>query len=53
MFLNEVDDVHEGRVFYEKLLYSMGATSDLFGIGVMRYNESQLYDSFAALFRRR
>jgi hypothetical protein len=44
--LNEAGDVKENQEFYEELLYSMGATSGMFGTGVARYNEKQLYDRF-------
>jgi hypothetical protein len=35
-----------GIEFEEKLLYSMAANSELFGTGMNRFNEKQLYKKF-------
>jgi hypothetical protein len=35
-----------GIEYEERLLYSMAANSELFGTGLTRYNEKQLYKKF-------
>jgi hypothetical protein len=36
----------DGIEYEERLLYSMAANSELFGTGLTRYNEKQLYKKF-------
>jgi hypothetical protein len=41
--IHSVDHQFYGIEFEEKLLYSMAANSELFGTGMNRFNEKQLY----------
>jgi hypothetical protein len=42
--LKGVGNNNENRDFYEMLIYSMDSISEIFGTGIMQYNESQLQD---------
>jgi hypothetical protein len=44
--LKEVGNMEESQEFYEALLYSMVAVSDIFISEAMHYTENQLYNRF-------